>query len=112
MTGHLLLTISWALGLMPSAGLLVAYIWRVGWPGKDNPGGRAVVALTSVLTMTYLLTVVALVAPSLFNGGLGVTFKVCARLAVAAVIWNLLRLFVRAQRAGRRRQSIDWKDLP
>lgn len=109
MTSHLLLTVSWLLGLFPSVLLLGLYIWRTGWPTRANPAGRAMVALLGVTTATYLLSVMILIWPWMFRGTGGLTIRIGSRLAVAAVLWNLLRLFLRAQRAGRR-MRLERKD--
>lgn len=104
MTMHVLLTISWLLGLIPAAVLLAMYLWRIGVPREDNPAGRAVVGLLGVTNATYLLSVLVLVWPALFMGIGGQALRVGSRLAVAAVLWNLLRVFLLAQRAGRRKE--------
>lgn len=109
MTSHVLLTISWLLGLIPAAVLLGLYLWRIGWPRKSNPAGRAMVGLLTVVNATYVLSVLILVWPWLFLGTGGLTIRIGSRMAVAAVLWNLLRLFLRAQRAGRR---ADREDAP
>lgn len=112
MTLHVLLTVSWLAGLIPAAVLLGLYLWRVGVPGPDNPAGRAMVGLLGVTNATYLLSVLVLVAPGLFVGDGGQVLRVGSRLAVAAVLWNLLRLFLLAQRAGRIERKGRHGDIP
>lgn len=107
MTTHVLLTVSWLLGLIPALLLAGLYVWRIGWPRADNPAGRAMLALLGVTNVTYLLSVLVLIWPWLFLGPAGLTIRIGSRLAVAAVLWNLLRLFLRAQRAGRRADRED-----
>jgi hypothetical protein len=41
--------------------------------------------------------------PAWFHGDTGTWVRVVIRFAVAGVLWNMLRLFLRAQRVGRLR---------
>lgn len=98
---NVLLTLAWVAGLIPAAVLLGLYLWRIGWPGPDNPGGRALVGLLTVTNLTYGLSVIVLLLPEWFHDTIGSWVRVLSRLAVAAVLWNLLRVFLIAQRQPR-----------
>lgn len=94
-----LLTASFVAGLIPAVILLVLYSARTRWWVTE--AGQAFFALIGVTAGSYLLSVLALVLPSIFTETGGVWVRVVLRFAIALVLWNLLRLFFRAQREGR-----------
>jgi hypothetical protein len=96
----MLTTVSFVVGLVPAAVLWVLYGLRTDW--RETQAGRAMFALISVFAVSYLLTVVVLLVPGWFHETAGIWVRIVIRLAVAAVLWNLLRLFLKAQRSGRR----------
>jgi len=99
-TSTLLTTVSFVVGLVPVVILWVLYGLRTAW--RETQAGRAMFALISVFAVSYLLTVVVLLLPGWFREPAGIWVRLIIRLAVAAVLWNLLRLFLKAQRNGRR----------
>lgn len=100
-----LITVSFILGLVPVAILWLLYGVRTQW--RETQAGRAMFALITVTAVSYLLSVVVLLLPGWFHDTVGIWFRIVTRLAVAGGLWNLLRLFLKAQRHGRRPNTTD-----
>lgn len=94
-----LLTASFVAGLIPSVVLLVLYSARTRF--WATAAGQAFFALIGVTALSYLLSVLALAVPGIFADTGGTWVRIVLRFAIALVLWNLLRLFFRAQREGR-----------
>lgn len=102
---RVLLTISLFAGLIPAVLLWAGYGLRTRFWETD--AGRAFFALISVTAVTYVLSTATVLWPEFFAAGEvpptgpGLLIRVLTRYAIAGVLWNLLRLFVKAQREGR-----------
>lgn len=95
-----LIKASFLIGLAPAALLLILYGFRTNW--EATSAGRAVFALVSVTFCSYALSTMTLFWPQYFRESqCGVYVRIAGRVIIALVIWNLLFVFLRAQRAGR-----------
>jgi hypothetical protein len=94
-----LVLLSFLAGLIPAMTLAVLYGLKVNW--NNSMAGRAIFYLIMVTAASYLLSTVVLAWPHWFTEELGVIFRLVIRFAIAAVLWNLLRLYLRAQKEGR-----------
>jgi hypothetical protein len=98
-----LVLVSFIAGLIPAIALLLLYGFRTRWTATI--AGRAVFALVAMMATSYGLTVLTLVFPEFFLGDDGEWFRIVIRFIIAAVMWNLLLLFFRAQGIGKRRSE-------
>jgi hypothetical protein len=98
-----LILISFIAGLIPAILLLILYGFRTAW--QATVAGRAVFALVAVLAVSYGLTVLTLLYPEFFLGEGGEWFRISVRAIIAAVMWNLLFLFFRAQGIGKKKSE-------
>lgn len=99
-----LLTAAFVLIIVPSVWLLAGML-RTDWDAPDNPGGKAMVALLAVIVGSALIPLLVLLVPSWARDPAGEWLRIGARLAFAAVMWNMLRLRLRTQhQSGRRRK--------
>jgi hypothetical protein len=102
---RVLLVVSFVAGLIPSVLLLVGYGLRTRFWETD--AGKGFFALVAVTASSYLLSLLTLIWPAFFAAGEvpptgpGLWIRVAIRFAIALVLWNLLWLFVKAQRQGR-----------
>lgn len=102
---RVLFTVAFVAGLIPAVLLWVLYGTRTRWWATD--AGWVVFALVSVTAVTYLVSAATLLWPEFFaagevpESGPGLWIRIATRFAVAAVLWALFRLFVRAQREDR-----------
>jgi len=94
-------TASFIAGLIPAVVLFILYAWKTPWRVKGNTAGRAMFLMILVFAASYGLSVIVLVAPGLFDDTSGQWIRIILRLAIAAVLWNLLRLFLTVQRRAR-----------
>lgn len=85
-------------GLFPILALTFLYGVKTNW--RATVAGRAVFYLMAVTTISYLMSVLVLLFPEWFVGSVGEFIRVATRVAIAGVFWNLLRLFILAQRSG------------
>lgn len=95
----ILILASFLAGLIPAAILLVLHGTRTDW--YSTTAGRLVFSLIAVIVGTYTLTVLTLVFPDTFHNDPGEWLRIVGRLFMAVVLWNLLKLFLRAQRDRR-----------
>jgi hypothetical protein len=91
-----LLLITFLAGLIPAVLFTLLYARRSAW--RSTSAGRAIMSLMSVTAVTYLSSVLTLVWPDFFRAEAGVWLRVGIRVAVAAVLWNLLAVLLRSQR--------------
>lgn len=96
-----LVFLSFITGLVPSVLLLYFYGLRTRW--NSSVAGRAVFYLIAVTAASYALSVLTLAFPGFFHDEVGQWFRIISRVMIAGVLWNLLRLFFRAQGFGLRR---------
>jgi hypothetical protein len=95
--------LSFIAGLIPAGILLFMYGARTAW--SETIAGRAIFYLVAVTVGGYLLSVATLIWPEIFRQGMGEVFRIIGRFIIAAVLWNLLFLFFRAQGFGRSKQT-------
>jgi hypothetical protein len=98
-----LVFLSFVAGLLPAVLLLYFYGLRTAW--NTSVAGRAVFYLIAVTAASYSLSVLTLAFPHFFHDEVGQWFRIVSRTLIAGVLWNLLRLFFRAQGFGRRRSE-------
>jgi hypothetical protein len=93
---HTLVLVSFLAGLIPAAMLTLLYGIRSPW--ERSRAGRAVFYLLATTSASYGVSTVVTLFPHYFGpDGDGRWFRVLTRFVIAAVVWNLLRLFFRAQ---------------
>lgn len=98
MTGWIIA--SFAAGFIPAALLVGLYGFRTDWWKSFT--GRVLFGLIITTAISYGFTIMVLVWPDFWNDDRGELIRVIVRFVVAAVLWGLLAVFVRAQRRGRR----------
>lgn len=98
-----LILITFIAGLLPAILLLILYGLRTAW--SATVAGRAVFALVAVMATSYGITVLTLIFPQFFLEEHGEWLRIFIRAIIAAVMWNLLFLFFRAQGIGKRRSE-------
>ncbi len=94
-----LLITSYVIGFIPNVLLLWKYGFRTAW--ETSTTGRALFALFSIVFFNYVLQIVTTLFPGFFHSWPGVIIRVVIRLAIAAVLFNLYRVFRKAQRDNR-----------
>ena len=98
------LLFSFVAGLVPAVLFVVLYGFRSYW--RTNPAGRAMFVLALVISTSYLVSVISLAWPEFFtNDPLGIWFRIASRLIIAATLWNLLRVLLRAQKQDKKARS-------
>lgn len=100
---RILIPISFAIGFVPVAILAVLYGWRTDWKRSDpdtREAGRGMLYLFSTTAVSYGLSVAVLVSPWL-QGQVGEWIRIGVRTAIGLVLWNVLRIFLKAQKSGR-----------
>lgn len=100
---EILILVSFIAGLIPAMLLLYLYGVRTAW--RATVAGRAVFALVAMMATSYGLSVITLIFPQFFLEENGEWFRILVRFIIAAVMWNLLLLFLRAQGIGKRRSE-------
>lgn len=85
-------------GALPANALVVRYwFWTPDWRGTST--GWVLMSLFIVTAISFNLSVLVLLFPDTFkDGGLGLTLRLLIRWSIAAVLWALLVLLLRAQR--------------
>lgn len=96
---RLLLTAAFVVGALFGNLLLAQYWVRSKW--RATVTGHVLLALFAVIAVSYDLSVVALLWPQVFQGGVGLVIRVGARFAIDAVLIGMYVLLVRAQRRDR-----------
>jgi len=95
---RVLIPLSFAVGFVPVAILAVLYGWRTTWKATDT--GKAMFLLFTTTAVSYGLSVAVLLIPW-FRGEIGEWVRIVVRVAIGLVLWNVLRVFLKAQRSGR-----------
>jgi hypothetical protein len=90
-----LLTISILAGTVPAVLMLAGYLIHVKWHATSM--GRLIVALMSITVVSYVTSSVVVLHPGWFTPGAGDWIRIGIRLAIAAALWAVLAVFVRAQ---------------
>lgn len=93
-----LIPLSFTVGFVPVATLAVLHGWKTEW--RESDAGRALFYLFSTTAASYGLSVCVLLIPWL-QGEIGDWIRIGVRFAIALVLWNVLRIFLKAQRSGR-----------
>lgn len=94
---HVLITLSFVACLVPAVLLLIVYGLRSRW--EQSAEGRAFMRLFAITVVGFALSVVVTAEPHWFHGaGFGNWVRIIVRFAIAGVLWDLLRLILRAQR--------------
>ena len=94
-TRDILILVSFVLGLIPVLLLTVMYAWKANW--KTTSTGRAVFALFVVFSIWAVLSVLTLTWPDALRGEIGEWARIVIRLITDLVLWNIFRVFMRAQ---------------
>jgi hypothetical protein len=97
---RLLITASFVVGVVPVTILLVLYIMRTPWRARNNPAGKAMLALFLATELGYLLSIAVLTFPGWGQSPAGEWFRIVARTLIGAIFWFLLAVFRKAQKAG------------
>jgi uncharacterized membrane protein len=92
------LTLSFVASFLPALVFLIAYSVRTRW--EESPAGRVLFYMSSVMVVSYALSIMVLVFPGFFHDGVGITARVVIRFLLATMQWSLVWLFFRAQRFG------------
>ena len=92
------ITASFVAGLIPAVALLIGYGLLTDWWKTFT--GRVLFGLIAVTAVSYGLSSFTLLWPGFWQGP-GELARVIIRFAVAAVLWGLWAVWVRARRAGR-----------
>lgn len=93
-----LLIASFITALVPSVILLALYGFRTRFWSSET--GWAFFWLIVVVVASYGLSLVSLIFGEWANSDGGMWVRALSRFGIAAVLWNLLRVFLRAQRRG------------
>lgn len=97
----LILTISTLFAVIPAVGFLLHYSFRVRW--WETETGKAIFGLLVVAVLGLGIRPVSRLFPGFFLGtDAGFWIRVILSLLVGAVLANLWRVLVHAQREGRR----------
>jgi len=94
-----LLRVSFYVGLAASIVFVVLYGFRSSW--RYSSTGRSIMALMSIIAITYSLGVVALIWPHFFISDTARWVALAIRVSVALVLINMTWLLLRAQRRDR-----------
>ena len=97
--GTFWITASFIAGLIPAVALFIGYGLLTDWWKTFT--GRVLFGLIATITVSYALSSFTLLWPGFWHGP-GELTRVLIRFAVAAVLWGLWAVWVRARRAGRR----------
>jgi hypothetical protein len=100
-----LLKISFYAGLVPSIVFVVLYGFRSSW--RRSSTGRAVMALMSIIAVSYALGAVAIVRPQLFANDIALWVAIVFRFMIAAVLINMTAVLIRTQRQQNERFPHD-----
>jgi FtsH-binding integral membrane protein len=98
-----LIIVSYVAGAIPCFLLLWEYGFKTRW--ETSAAGRALFALFVIVAANYVLQLGTSLAPGFFHSWFGVAIRVGVRLAIAAAMWNMYRVFRKAQRVNRREQE-------
>lgn len=94
---------SFICGLIPVLALSTLYGVKTKWTQSNE--GRALLISLLVAACSYLISISVILFPQVFLHGFWYMVRNVARFALAGVLWNMLRIFLRAQRDGRRRDD-------
>jgi hypothetical protein len=94
---EILILASFVIGLIPATLLFVSYA-RTRWYATET--GKVLFSLFLVTALSYGLSVVVLALPDVFHDSGGEWFRIISRTIIAGVLWNMYRLFKKAQRSA------------
>ena len=89
------LKVSFYAGLIASLIFVVLYGFRSAW--RESSTGRAIMALMSIIAVSYSLGAIALVWPALFRNDYAVWIALVLRSAIAITLINMTAVLIRAQ---------------
>lgn len=90
-----LILASFVLGMIPLAVLAGRYAWLGNW--RSSSTGRAFMYLFLVFLVWAGLSVITLIWPDQMRGEVGEWIRITIRFATDGVLWNVLRVFLKAQ---------------
>jgi hypothetical protein len=85
-------------GFVPVLLLTIRHGLQTKW--RETPAGRSMFYLFASTTFSYGLTLTVLFFPDFFRGEAGEWVRIVLRLLIGAVLWNVYRIFVKAQKSG------------
>lgn len=91
-------------GFIPAVILLVLYGTRTRWYGTIQ--GRALFSLFLMMVVSYLISLAVILFPEPFSSGFWFVVRNVSRFAIALALWNMLRIFLKAQAAGRSKDEL------
>jgi hypothetical protein len=94
-----LLTASFVVGALVGNLLVFQYAWRSRW--RETITGRVLLTLFGVIALTYNVSALTLLLPDIFDGGIGLTFRIVVRFAIDVGLIGMYVLLVKAQRRDR-----------
>ncbi len=100
-----LLRLSFYAGLVVSIVFVVLYAARSSW--RESGTGRAIMALMSIIAISYSLGVIALIWPEFFRSDTARWIALAIRLAILVVLINMTVLLLRAQKQDREENPND-----
>jgi hypothetical protein len=97
---RLLIAGSFIIGLVPMVVLLGLYAARTPWRVRNNPAGKAMLALFIASVGGNVLSVATVVFPEWGQSMGGQWVRIIGRTVIGLVFWGLLWVFRKAQQAG------------
>lgn len=92
---QVLLKLSILAGALPAVLLLAGYLVHVKWQATSM--GRLIVTLMSITVVSYVTSSVVVLHPGWFTPAAGDWIRIGIRLAIAAALWAVLAVFIKAQ---------------